>query len=545
MLKSLVQPRILALRHSLTRKTVLRRLPLIVIGAGFWLFLYWITLQVLTYVRGIAVFGEVLSSRLFSLVFFSLTGFLILSNIITSLSSFYLSRDIPFLLSKPVHIRDIISLKTLETIFNSSWMVISFIPPVFVAYGVSYHAPALYYLVLMILFILFITMTAGIGITLSHVLTRIVPARRMLNIFLGAGLVLFLLFYLFLKSLVPKTPDSTGDIVEALFTLKTDMPLLPGFWITETITPFFKTGTKKLFYGLVLLSNSIFFLLVSFYTGAWLYRTNLERMEPSRSVYRGKHSPGYYPGAWTSIAFKDIKVFTRDTAQWSQVLIIISLVLVYVYNFRTIPIATVSELIPYARELMVLINMLLAGLVLSAVAARFIYVSVSLEGQAFWIIKASPVSMKRFLWSKFLLGFLPVSVLMTILVFLTNIVLDIGPALMILSLLTVILLSLSVGGLGTGYGAIFPDFRYENINAVSMSINGMIFMVIAFSIVIITLALETWIGYLLYQAGGLKRMGLQEMAQAVICLVLILTVNAAGFIIPMKKGLRKLADMQF
>ena len=73
---------------------------------------------------------------------------------------------------------------------------------------------------------------------------------------------------------------------------------------------------------------------------------------------------------------------------------------------------------PFIKEIMVLVNLVLSGLVLSAVSARFIYASVSLEGQAFWIIRTSPVDMNRFIRSKFLYGFIPVTLLMLSLVFL-------------------------------------------------------------------------------------------------------------------------------
>ena len=45
--------------------------------------------------------------------------------------------------------------------------------------------------------------------------------------------------------------------------------------------------------------------------------------------------------------------------------------------------------------------MLTAGLVLSAVAARFLYSSISLEGTAFRIIRTSPVTVKKLLRPNF------------------------------------------------------------------------------------------------------------------------------------------------
>jgi hypothetical protein len=104
------------------------------------------------------------------MTFFGLTGFLVLSNIITAISSFYLSKDIPFLLTKPVADRDILRLKALETVMNSSWMVLSFIPPVFLAYGVTYHASAAYYFAVSFAFIMLVLLTSGLGISIAHIL---------------------------------------------------------------------------------------------------------------------------------------------------------------------------------------------------------------------------------------------------------------------------------------------------------------------------------------------------------------------------------------
>lgn len=142
---------------------------------------------------------------------------------------------------------------------------------------------------------------------------------------------------------------------------------------------------------------------------------------------------------------------------------------------------------------MVLINMVLAGMVLSAVAARFLYTSVSLEGEAFWVIRTAPVDMSGFLWSKLLYACIPVSLLIVFLVFVTNLAMNVSGILMSTSVATTLMLCISVSGLGTGFGAIYPKFKYENIASVSMSLGGMAFMLIAFSVVIVTLSLEAWI----------------------------------------------------
>ncbi|HBR22399.1 MAG TPA: hypothetical protein DD713_07545 [Nitrospiraceae bacterium] len=534
----LIKPKLLSLKNSVSTKVVLRRLPFIAIGIGFWFLFYIGTYKVLTYVRGIEFFGEILSRKLFSMTFFSLLGFLILSSIITAISSFYLSKDIPLLLSKPVEIRDILRLKTFEAFMNSSWMVLSFMPPVFIAYGIGYGAPAGYYLLVLGCFLLFSLITAGIGITTAHILTRLFPAKRTRNVLFGIGVVLFLLLYFLIKGVIPQDISTPEGFINSIMSFKTESPMIPSYWITEAVFPvLFKSGFN-IFYTIILLSNALFFLLLSEIAGLRFYRVNTERIQPSgERVSRGILG-GYYPEMNTAMFYKDIKTFFRDTGQWSQVLVIGALIMIYVYNFKSIPINALSGF-PFIKEIMVLVNLVLSGLVLSAVSVRFIYASVSLEGQAFWIIRTSPVDMNRFIRSKFLYGFIPVTALMLILVFLTNLAMDAERILMYLSLGTVLMLCVSISGLGTGFGAMYPKFKYENIASVSMSLGGMAFMLIAFSIVIATLSLESWIFYV-YDIKGV--MDLSGKIQIALSMILIILINAAAFYLPMRIGEKKLQE---
>ena len=181
------------------------------------------------------------------MTFFSLLGFLILSSIITAISSFYLSKDIQLLLSKPVEIRDILRLKTFEAFMNSSWMVLSFMPPVFIAYGISYGAPAGYYLLVIGCFLLFSLITAGIGITTAHILTRLFPAKRTRNVLFGIGVVLFLLFYFLIKGLIPQDISTPEGFINSIMSFKTESPILPSYWITEAVFPVLKKAVLAFF----------------------------------------------------------------------------------------------------------------------------------------------------------------------------------------------------------------------------------------------------------------------------------------------------------
>lgn len=537
MLLTLIWPKLLSLKNTLSARVLLRRAPFIGIGLGFWILLYVGAFRVLSFIRGIDIVGEVLAAKLLSMTFFGLTGFLILSNVITAISSFYLSRDIPFLLTKPVAISDIIRFKSLETFINSSWMVLSFIPPVFIAYGVSYHAPAGYYIGLSSVLIQFLLLTAGLGICLAHILVRFFPARRTRLVLLGAGMFLFLLLYFMMKAVIPGTLETPEDLFSSFMSFRTDSPLLPGYWITETVLPLLRGKAPDILYPMVLLSNCMFFSLLSSVIAKRVFRRNIEKLQPSGQGPGRGISGSFYPAKKTAVLYKDALVFFRDTGQWSQVAIIGALVLVYIYNFKSIPLDAMTGISPYIKELMLLINMAMAGLVLSAVAARFLYTSVSLEGEAFWIIRKAPVNISRFLWSKFLYGGLAVTCLILLVVFLTNLAIKITGLLMYASVGTTLLLCISVSGLGTGMGAIYPKFRYENIASVSMSLGSMVFMVLAFLVVLGTLSLEAWI-YILLQAEP----DIAGKIKISLSILIIIALNAAALFLPMKLGAKRLSD---
>lgn len=540
-----LKQRILSLKNAADTRSVLRRAPFVLLGVGFWVLLYLGAYKVLSMIRGIEYIGDTLSGRLLTLLFFSLTVFLVLSNIITSLSAFYLSRDIPFLLSKPIEIRDILRIKAFESTLNSSWMVCSFLPPVFFAYGILYHVGPAFYVTLLVVLLLFIVVNAAAGICVAHVLARLFPAARSRQLLIAAGVILFVTLYFLIRSVLPHDLTPSEDILNSFLRFGPQSPLLPDYWASRAVLPLLTHGKSDIFYLEVLVSNSAFFLLLSSLTGKWLYRSNLERMQPSpRSGGAGVFG-GYYPRPRSAFFYKDLKIFFRDAGQWSQLFVIAALSAVYFFNFRSIPLDSLSSFSPFMKELMVLANMVMAGLILSAVAARFLYTSVSIEGRAFWIVRSSPVDINSFLWSKFLYNCVPLTLLIGLLVFLTNTVLHADVPLMLLSAATSLMLCIAVSGLGTGFGAMYPHFRYQNIASVSMSLGGMAFMLISFGVVIVTLFLESIAYYLALVRPRIHgAMKAPDIILLAVCILLVLLINAASFYLPMKRGEKMLKEMQ-
>jgi ABC-2 type transport system permease protein len=160
-----------------------------------------------------------------------------------------------------------------------------------------------------------------------------------------------------------------------------------------------------------------------------------------------------------AMVLKDGKTFFRDTTQWSQLILLTALVVVYLYNFSVLPLDQAPMPSFFLQNLISFLNLGLAGFVLSAVAGRFVFPAVSQEGFSFWIIRSSPLSLRTFLWSKFWTSLIPLLLLAEILIFLSNWLLKVTPLMMAISSVTILFLTCGIVGLGVGVGALYPQFR--------------------------------------------------------------------------------------
>ena len=93
------------------------------VGVLFWAFIFGVLYRLLTYFRGVEEIGALLAGKLLGLLLLGFTSILLLSNVITALSSFFLAKDLDMLVSAPVDWLRLYGAKLLETIIASSWMV--------------------------------------------------------------------------------------------------------------------------------------------------------------------------------------------------------------------------------------------------------------------------------------------------------------------------------------------------------------------------------------------------------------------------------------
>jgi ABC-2 type transport system permease protein len=558
----LLTPRYLALKNRLTRLAPgdgLKTAVLGLLGLGFWAFLYGISFKVLSYFRTIEGLGDLLALRLLSMVLLMFFSILVFSNIVTSLSTFYLSGELDILLSAPIKIETIFRAKFIETIIDSSWITLIYGLPVFLAYGSVFKAPVLYYPGLLLTIIPFLIIPAGIGIMVTMLLVNAFPARRAKDVLVLLSLLFFMVMYILLRVLKPERlvdPDSFPSLVQYLTAMRAPVsPLLPSFWATETLSPLLRRiKGESLFYLLMLWSTAGASIVIGEWVCETIYYTGWSRSQEGKKspISRSRLADAFFRfivlpfrGKMRAVVLKDIKLFFRDTSQWSQLFLIFALMVVYIYSFKLLPLERAAMPSFFLQNLISFLNLGMVGFVTASVAIRFVFPAVSLEGASFWIIRSAPLPLRDFLWAKFWSSLLPLLALSEILIVLSNTLLKVTPFMMWLGIITVFLMTFGITALGVGLGAVFPRFKHENVAQIPTGFGGIVYMLLTMLFIGVVIALEAWPVYKVFTAQtlgyGISISGWVSIAASIIA---VLTINVFALFFPMKIGLDRLKQRE-
>lgn len=515
---SLLRPRILSginsLRQGNKKNNWARIFMYSALGIIFWIGTFIIFYRVLSYFQSVQDFGNILAIKLLSMIIMTFFTLLLFSNIINCLSHLYLSYDLPLLHSLPVSSKDIFLSKWLISAFDSSWMIVAFSLPIFLSYGLIYKANIIYYVTFLTAMIFMCLIASALGGILVLFGAIILPAGRIRTILILLGVIMVMILVFILRLTRPEqlvNPDSFASVVLYLNSMQTpNSPLLPTTWITDTIKAALDNATKTCLFNLALTGTFAFMLIfinnitakIAYFTGFSKSQTTPGRLFAPLK-YKGfnwESSLNFLPRESKAFAVKEIRTFFRDSSQWPQLFLMAALVTIYLYNFSVLPLNNLPIKTVYLQNLFSFLNIGLAASVLSAISARFVFPAVSMEGEAFWIVQAAPVSTKKFLWIKFFLYYIPLIILAEILVIFSNLFLQVSPFMMVLSTITIFCLVPAVVGLATGLGAIYADFKSENPVQVVTGFGGLLFMILSFSLIAVVIFLEAGPVYYIFMA---------------------------------------------
>ncbi|UCD84396.1 MAG: hypothetical protein JSU92_14165 [Deltaproteobacteria bacterium] len=558
----LLNPTITSFKNRVQAQTKPQRLRvyfLVLLGLAFWVGIFIIFYRILVYFQSTEYVGDILIKKLLSMIFLTFFSFLVFSNIITAFSTYFLSDDLNLIVASPVSLSSIYFSRFVETVINSSWMVLGFGLPVFLAYGVVHNSSIFYYIYLILLLFLFLLIPAGLGIILTMFLVQVFPARRTQDVLFLLSIFFIAAIYLLFRFLQPEKlvdPESFNSLMEYFAALRTpDSTFLPSYWATESLFPVLRGESgDSIFYFLLIFSSGLASMVVGNWVSNWIYYsgwTKAQEAKKARITQMGffdrtvNFITSPFHSSFKAIMSKDIKTFFRDTTQWSQLLLLGALVVVYLYNFSVLPLDRSPIPSFFLQNIFSFLNLGLAGFVLSALAVRFVFPAVSLEGKAYWLVKTSPISTHRMLWSKFWTSLLPILVLSEFLIILSNTFLKVTDFMMILTTVTIFFMSFGIVGLGVGIGAIYPRFQAENVAKIATGFGGIVYMIICMGFIGAVVILEANPVYIIFMAQ-LRKMAIPPLKWTwiIFSFCLAISLNIMAFYLPMKLGIKKLETME-
>jgi ABC-2 type transport system permease protein len=522
------------------------------LGLGFWASIFFLLYRLLRYFRGVVEIGPLLAGKLLGLILVGFFSILLLSNVITALSSFFLARDLDLLVSAPVDWLKLYLAKLLETLVHSSWMVVLMAVPIFAAYGVVYSGGPLFPLIVLATFLPFLVLPAVVGSAVTLLLVNIFPARRtrdilsLIAVMAAGGIVV--LFRLVRPERLAR-PEGFRSLVDFITILRgPTSPMMPSEWVQRAVMSWLGRKTDLLPYYL-LWSTAGAFLVVGALLHRWLYAQGFSKAQESGERWAksgvmerlGRRALAPFGVVKRELVLKELRVFFRDSTQWSQLILLGVLVMVYVFNIKFLPLRG-NGITFFLVNVVPFLNLVLAGFVLASIAARFIFPGVSLEGRTWWLLRSSPMSMRELLWSKFWVGTLPLLILALAIIGLTDVLLQVSDFMMAVSIFSITFLTLGIAGLAMGFGTLFPQFDTENAAQIPTSFGGLLFMMTSIALIggVVILEARPVYSYLSALAYGTPA----DPAEMVIGFGLAVLLCVAATLVPIEVALRRLETVE-
>ena len=506
-LATLLGPRWRGVRNRWKRASDSQRFTWMLFAAltlGFWGGVLGLSVYFLEMFNSVELFGPLLLRKALSMLLLSFSGLLLFSNIITALSSYFLAEDMQLLQSLPVSRRRIFYLRFFDTVMNSSWMIIIFGLPVLLAYGIVYQAGPLYYLVAVVGLVLYLLPPAAAGVVVACLLVRGFSARRLreLMALVSGGFLVAVL--LLLRTLQPERlvdPDSFSTLAEFIAVVRApDVSWLPSTWLSEVCMGTLGNPVESfpLYAGLlcVVAPASVVvsrWLVAPLYFDAWTNAQEAPRKAASRSRALTSAIDRFtapLPVTYRALLRKDMRQFFREPGQWTQGLLLLGLVAIYLYSVNSLPLDVLPMDTNVLENVIAFLNVGVAGAVLASISVRFQFTSISREGRAFWVLHSSPIGAQRYLLSKFFMALWPSLILGEVLVLSTNAMLGVDPLYAWVAALSIAALSLGLTGMAVGLGALYPNFNADSAAQMAAGPGAILFMVLALLLVAAVVGVE-------------------------------------------------------
>ena len=447
-----------------------------------------IVLLVLNYLTTVDAIGTAIAGRVLAFSLLSIGSVLILSCIVTALPAFFLSKDLELLAAAPIPPSTFFFSRFLQVVAEGGAIALLLVVPLLAGYGLAFGGGVLWPLVAFAAWLpLWLTATA-LGCIAVYLLVALVPPTRAQFAFRVIGLGMCVAAVYVMQRVEPAhlTQLGTKAIGEVIKMLDVPLaPWLPTEWAARVLKNWLDGyWDPQPLAWLWLLAVAA--LATAYGTFRLLYARGISAV---RSAGRGDHPPSIFttPFHWLlapltparrELLLKEMRLLGRDAALWSQFVLLIPLVLVYVVGVSVLP--TGGGAMPQlVTSILPVVNVGLAGMVLAAVTSRLVLPIIAAEGTMWWLLRAAPVRVRDIIFAKYWAATGPLALIAVGIVGLTSLLLGTAPIVMALSMSAVASLMFAQAALALYIGALDPRFDAETAVNQTVTWQGILFLLSA------------------------------------------------------------------
>ena len=447
-----------------------------------------IVLLVLNYLTSVDAIGTAIAGRVLAFSLLSIGSVLILSCIVTALPAFFLSKDLELLAAAPIPPATFFLSRFLQVVAEGGAIALLMVVPLLAGYGLAFGGGVLWPLVAFAAWLpLWLTATA-LGCIAVYMLVALVPPTRAQLAFRVIGLGMCVAAVYVMQRVEPAhlTQLGTKAIGEVIKMLDVPLaPWLPTEWAARVLKNWLDGyWDPQPLAWLWLLAVAA--LGTAYGTFRLLYARGISAV---RSAGRSDHPPSIFnkPFHWLlaplsparrELLLKEMRLLGRDAALWSQFVLLIPLVLVYVVGVSVLP--TGGGAMPQlVTSILPVVNVGLAGMVLAAVTSRLVLPIIAAEGTMWWLLRAAPVRVRDIIFAKYWAATGPLALIAVGIVGLTSLLLGTAPIVMALSMAAVASLMFAQAALALYIGALDPRFDAETAVNQTVTWQGILFLLSA------------------------------------------------------------------
>jgi ABC-2 type transport system permease protein len=199
------------------------------------------------------------------------------------------------------------------------------------------------------------------------------------------------------------------------------------------------------------------------------------------------------------------------------------------------------------------LNLGVVGLIQSTFTTRFIFPMISMEGRRFWILGTLPVNRDLILWGKLLFAAMISLVPCSILIFLSDIMLQIvarTPSVALIHQLVCWSICIGLSAIAVGVGARFPNLREPSPAKIAAGFGGTLNLVVSAIFIIASVLVVAIPSYMWVETAGgntalhTSSFSLGSASAMILGLGISLGLGAIATYLPLRIGLNAFSKME-